>query len=363
RNLVRLLVCSPDISWQKEDMSQLEDSLDGIEIFQLKPVGISRVAKLINRILRFASPNVEPWWLDRGFESTLVRSIEKFKPDVIHANVPTARHCFRIKGVPIVVDICDAVSLQSRLHGWLKSWWWLRGYREMEAFIGSFANKVLVISERDAKAVNCPAEKVAIVPNGVDLEYYKPYGKAYDESMVCFVGAMDYLPNADAAIFFANKVWPLVRKSFPVAKAYIVGRNPLPDVQKLHCRNGIFVTGTVGDVRPYVWRSAVAVAPLRFASGMQNKVLQSLAMGVPVVMTPVANGGIGASEDNGVVIASKPKEMAEAILCLMRDGNRRNMLGMIGRRYVEENFTWGRAIGALEEVYQQVLGSRASMVA
>ncbi|MCL6519296.1 MAG: glycosyltransferase [Armatimonadetes bacterium] len=364
KNLVRLLVCTSQVTWTSEDIRRLEDFVDSIEVIQLKPPCASKVTRFANRMLWSLSFNVEPWWLDYDFEKALIRSIENFQPDIIHANMPTARHCFRIKGIPVVVDICDAVSLQSPLHGgWLRSWWWLKGYREMEAFIGSFADRVLVISERDAAAINCPREKIAVVPNGVDLEYYQQCEKMYDRHMVCFVGAMDYIPNVDAAVYFANKVWPLVREVSPAAKAYIVGKNPLPEVQKLNNQDGVVVTGTVDDVRPYIWRCATTVAPLRFASGMQNKVLQSLAMGVPVVMTPAANGGIGACEENGVIVASDPSGMAEAIVCLMRDSDRRKTLGMLGRHYVEKNFTWERSIDSLEEVYHEVLGNRAAMVA
>jgi glycosyltransferase involved in cell wall biosynthesis len=119
--------------------------------------------------------------------------------------------------------------------------------------------------------------------------------------------------------------------------------------------DGITVTGTVDDVRPFVWRSAASVAPLRYASGLQNKVLQSLAMAVPVVAAPAANAGLGAGEAEGVLVAETPAALAKAALELMRDPARRAVLGARGRQFVMEHFRWERAIEVLEGVLQSAI--------
>lgn len=124
--------------------------------------------------------------------------------------------------------------------------------------------------------------------NGVELEYFQPRPATTEETGCVFVGALDYRPNVDAACWFSKEIWPRIRARFPAACLRLVGRQPVPEVRRLAELPGVEVVGQVADVRPYVANAAVVVAPLRIARGLQNKVLEGMAMSKPVVASPQA---------------------------------------------------------------------------
>ena len=361
RHTVRLVVGTRDESfWTPADVERVRPQVESVHVHQLEPPRRGALTRVANVVLGGLSSRVPPWWIDPRFQQSLRDHIAEFRPDVVFSDGPVAVHCHTLTEVPVVVDFCDALSLQvtAQRHG---AFGYVRrraSLRSREAFIGHFAPLMTAISERDADAINVPRERLVVVPNGVDLEHYVPRQGPYDAHAVVFVGSLDYKPNVDAARYLAEEIWPLIRREDPAATLFLVGRTPVPSVVALHGRDGITVTGTVEDVRPYVWGSAVSVAPLRFASGLQNKVLQALAMAVPVVMTPAANGGMGASEADGVLVREGPAAIAAATLELMRDPERRSALGERGRRYVVEHFRWEREVAKLEQVLERAIATR-----
>ena len=165
-----------------------------------------------------------------------------------------------------------------------------------------------------------------------------------DERGCVFVGALDYRPNVEGAVWFCREVWPRLRDRVPGARLDLVGRRPAPAVRRLAEVPGVEVVGPVPDVRPYLARAAVAVVPLRIARGVQNKVLEALAMGKAVVASPQALTGLGVGPGEHVLSASSPWEWVEAIGQLLDDAGFRQRLGSEGRLYVEENHDWGRCL-------------------
>ena len=363
RHDVRVLVGTYDESfWTPGDADHVRSIVQGLTIHRLTTPSVGRLRRVTNLLAAGVSPAVAPWWLDPTFVRKLADEVASFRPDVVFAEGPAALHCHALREIPVVVDFYDAHGLRvdPARDGVLGAWRRRAAIGSREAFVGSFARSTIAITERDARAVRVPRNHVAVVPNGVDLEHYVPRAGTWEPTSVAFVGAMDYAPNADAAQFLAHEVWPLVRAAEPAARLFIVGRQPGPAVAALDGRDGITVTGTVDDVRPYVWRSAATIAPLRFASGLQNKVLQSLAMEVPVVATPAATAGLPSGEGEGVVVAETPAGLAEAILRLMRDPERRSALGARGRRFVLATYRWERAIELLEDVLKRAVGDHAT---
>jgi hypothetical protein len=361
RHAVRLVVGTLDESfWTAEDVERVRPLVQGLTVHRLALPRAGLVRRAASWIATGLSPATPPWWLDRDFVQVLRGEVSAFSPDAILAEGPAALHCHDLGKAPVVVDFCDAHALRvdPARHGVLGAWWRRATIAREEAFVGSFARWTLAITERDAAAVAVPRDRVAVVPNGVDLDHYVPRPGAWEPRTLAFVGAMDYRPNADAALHMARSVWPLVRGAEPEARLLVVGRQPGPEVAALDGRDGITVTGTVEDVRPFVWRSAASVAPLRYASGLQNKILQSLAMAVPVVATPAANAGLGAGEEQGVLVAETPEALAAASVSLMRNPARRAALGERGRRFVTERFRWERAIELLEAVLERAIAGR-----
>ncbi|MBI4880112.1 MAG: TIGR03087 family PEP-CTERM/XrtA system glycosyltransferase [Planctomycetes bacterium] len=215
-----------------------------------------------------------------------------------------------------------------------------RALRRLEGALAERAELTVVCSPREEEELCsfCAPRCAVTVPNGTDVERFSPGESPLAPLDLVFTGAMDYRANADAVLWFAREVLPLVRKERPAARFAIVGSNPGPAVLRLGRLPGVEVTGRVPDVCPYLRAAAVAVAPLRVARGIQNKVLEALACGTPVVATRAALGGIG--EARGVLACETPEEQAAAVLCLLADPARRAALGAEGRAFVVERFRW-----------------------
>jgi sugar transferase (PEP-CTERM/EpsH1 system associated) len=197
--------------------------------------------------------------------------------------------------------------------------------------------------------------KIGHFSNGVDTDYFSPdqahanpYGAG--ERALVFTGAMDYWPNIDAVKWFAAEVFPAVRQRFPEARFYIVGSRPSPAVQALAQQDGIVVTGTVPDVRPYIAHAAVAVAPLRIARGVQNKVLEAMAMATPVVVSPQALEGIDAVPGSELVLADEPAAFADACAALLAGQDSASAaIGRAARAKVQRQYSWSSNLACIGE--------------
>ena len=196
-------------------------------------------------------------------------------------------------------------------------------------------------------------------PNGVDSDYFAPTAEPYDGDTLCFVGRMDYYPNQECMFDFCAKVLPRVRKRRPSTKLVIVGADPSPAVRKLAELPGVTVTGSVADVRPYVRRSAVMVAPLNIARGTQNKILEAMAMGVPVVTSPAAAGGVDAVPGEHLLVASSHEQQAEAVLRVLEDRAERQRLAAAGRARMLTHHAWPSSMRRLDAILERVIRRQA----
>ena len=262
-----------------------------------------------------------------------------------------------LEQTPAVVDLVDVDSRK-----WLdfaaasrppRRWLYrleARRVRKLEAGAAEWARAVAVVSRAEADEYDsfAGAGAATVATNGVDLEYFRPADGQTREACA-FVGAMDYLPNVDAAVWFAREVWPAVRAKFPAAEFRVVGRNPAAAVRDLAKLPGVLVTGPVSDVRPLVASAGLVVAPLRLARGVQNKVLEALAMGKPVVAAPPALAALGTVPGTHLLAATTPAEWADAVCGLFADPARRRELGAAGREYVERHHDWERCLAPLVE--------------
>jgi sugar transferase (PEP-CTERM/EpsH1 system associated) len=198
------------------------------------------------------------------------------------------------------------------------------------------------------------ADRVGFVENGVDTDYFSPerdYPRPYgaEERALVFTGAMDYWANADAVEWFARQVFPQVRAQVPQARFYIVGARPSEGVRRLGKQSGIRVTGAVRDVRPYLAHAVAAVAPLRIARGVQNKILEAMAMGRPVLGTPQAFDGIRPCAGLEPLMNEAPEAMARAAVGLLC-GDARDDLGRRGRECVLRNYNWSENLRHIQRL-------------
>ena len=194
-------------------------------------------------------------------------------------------------------------------------------------------------------------------PNGVDNGYFTPTADPYHGDTICFVGRMDYYPNQECMFDFCAHTLPLVRARRPNVKLLIVGADPPLAVRKLSELPGVTVTGPVPDVRPYLLRSAVMVAPLNIARGTQNKILEAMASGVPVVASRVAAGGVDAIPGEHFAVASTPDEHAQAILRILGDPAERRRLAIAGRERMLSHHAWDRSMQRLDRIIDRCLDS------
>ena len=216
------------------------------------------------------------------------------------------------------------------------------------------ADRVLAVSEEDAAVLRTaePELDVAVVPNGVDLGFFRPDGEASGGEGAVFVGKMDYRPNADGAAWFCREVLPLVRERLPGFGVKIVGHSPVPAVRELGDIDGVEVTGAVEDTRPYLRGALVVVVPLRAGSGTRLKVLEAFAMGRPVVSTTLGAEGIDAADGEHLRLADDPRGFADRVVELAGSPEERARLAAAGRRLAEKRYGWDAIGDRLADLYE-----------
>ena len=270
-------------------------------------------------------------------------------------------------GPRFVMDFCDVDSAkfagyaeQDRSLDWLIHRREARKVRRLEQEIAGRADVSLFITDAELSLFKEQGgtieADVRALSNGIDLDFYDPAAPldppfvGRPGPLLVFTGQMSYRPNIEAVIGFADKVLPLVRQRCPDAQFAIVGRDPAHTVNDLADRPGVIVTGEVPDVRPWLAAATVAVAPLAIARGVQNKVLEAMAMARPVVASPGAFHGIEAEPGRDLIVAEEPAAQAEAILALIADPKRAAAMGRAARRRMVEGYSWDAQLAPLAEI-------------
>lgn len=293
-------------------------------------------------------------WVDKTIEENNIEKVFVFSSAM-------AQFVQKYHHLEIVIDFVDVDSdkwLQySKKTSWPMNWIYKREAERLLAFdseMAKLARMNLFVSEEESKLfktlVDTKADKINFVNNGVDLEYFnhdEHYRHVYDvsENVIVFTGAMDYWANVDAVIWFVMEVFPIIKQQCSTAQFYIVGSKPSKNVLALANHEGVFVTGRVEDIRPYLFFANVVVAPLLIARGIQNKVLEAMAMGKKVVVTPQAIEGIEIVDED-VYTLQQPFDFANQVLELLEDRKAAKFVEK-NRQYVEKNFSWHASLKSL----------------
>jgi sugar transferase (PEP-CTERM/EpsH1 system associated) len=198
-----------------------------------------------------------------------------------------------------------------------------------------------------------PGASSIVLRNGVDLDHYRPRPERAEPGHLAFVGVMDYLPNVDGCTWFVREILPRIRERQPDVRFTIIGSRPTPEVLALGSEPGVTVTGFVDDPREYLARASISVAPLRIARGIQNKVLEALAMGLPVVGTTSATQGVEGRPGRDFLLADTVEEQGQAICELLDDPAAARELGARGRRFVEERYDWEATLRPLDDLLER----------
>jgi sugar transferase (PEP-CTERM/EpsH1 system associated) len=203
-----------------------------------------------------------------------------------------------------------------------------------------------------------PGAPVDVLSNGVDLERFRSRHMPKQAGTMVFTGVMNYFPNVDGVKWFCDSVLPLIRAQVPHATFIICGTSPTATVRRLAKRPGVIVTGAVPDVRPYLDAAEICVVPLRIARGIQNKLLEGLAMGLPCVSSRCSWSGTVIEEGEGILVADDPTEFAEHAIRLLRDDQHREVMGRKARAAVEENYRWDDQLQRLDLIIQRLTGAK-----
>lgn len=275
-----------------------------------------------------------------------------------------AQYVSEVQGIPRILDFGDMDSQKWQIYGRIRRFpmtlaYRLEGWkleREERRLAGKF-DICTCTTRAEFETLNDYDTGAATdwFPNGVDSEAFKPGSGGYDPDLISFIGRMDYYPNQEAMFRFCRRTLPMVQARRPDARLVIVGANPSSAIRRLGELPGVTVTGSVPDVQPYVEQSAVNVAPLRIARGTQNKILESMAMGVPVVTTSIAAKGVDAVPGEHLVCADTPEEEASRILAIMENAMERDRLAEAGRARVLSHHSWPNSMVRLDAIIERCL--------
>lgn len=301
---------------------------------------------LINRDLPFQVQLYQ----NRAFKKKLLEIQASY--DVIIGNhIRTSEYLKLIDKNKAVLDLHDAISYNYKnaieVATGIKKFLYQMEYSRVlkyECSVTSIFNKVIIISEIDKEWLaknGADVSHVTVIPVAVrdDIKDRKE-DYATDDHTICFLGKMSYQPNVDAVVWFSREVFPELQKLDESLIFYIIGIEPTEEVKKLQENSGIRVTGFMDDPYFIVANAMAMVVPIRNGAGIQNKVLESMLVGTPVVASPIAAEGIQAEDEKQLLIAHSKKEFIEKIIGMDRSVEKRRMIGEDGQKYIAENYTW-----------------------
>lgn len=240
----------------------------------------------------------------------------------------------------------------------LHRWYFGLQAKRMAAYEGQVCRAVrniIAVSVSDAQIMRdrYQAPRVAAVPTGVDVDFFRPSGPAPPQADLIFLGSMDWMPNIDGMQWFADEIWPLILQRRPQTTLAIVGRKPAPAIQALAQKPGISVTGTVPDVRPWLHGGKISIVPLRIGGGTRLKIYESMAAQVPVVSTAIGAEGLDWSDGQNILIADSPTNFAGRCLQLLEDPAQAQKLAQNAFRLVDQHYSWQ----AITDQFERLLNS------
>jgi sugar transferase (PEP-CTERM/EpsH1 system associated) len=331
---------------------------------------VNRLVQATRMVLRAPSP--VPSSMGFFYSALLARRVrelllrQRFDLIFVHCS-SVAQYVASVRDIPKILDFGDMDSQKWLEYGRYKTFplsfgYWLEGRKLQRAERRLAASFDLCTATTRGEWETLESYRTAAAtdwfPNGVDSSYFAPSEQPYDPDTLCFVGRMDYYPNQECMFDFCANVLPGIRERRSQTRLLIVGADPSPAVRRLQHLPGVTVTGSVPDVRPYLQRSALMVAPLNIARGTQNKILEAMASGVPVVTSGTAAAGVDAIDGEHFLVARTPEQHALAVLRILDDREERARLAAAGRARMLSHHDWGRSMKRLDRIIERCLAAR-----
>lgn len=359
------LVCLVQPAWEAQYLPEVTPYCEAVY-----PIFLSRFEPLLRTV--FSLPTRTPlsvaYCRSEQLDQLIRYLVQQGHYDVIHTEfLRVAPATVHLNGSPKVYDAVDSlvltyrrsmsaahVSPQQRMIALIE---WLK-LRRFEPSLLKHYDRLLVSSPADQRAMEPANSPVTVIPNGVYLDYFTFQDQPRETETIMFLGKMSYYVNVSSVLWFYRQVFPLIRNHRPGVKFQIVGRNPVPKIAALAQDPNVEVTGTVPDVRPYLSQATVTICPMVSGAGIQNKMLESMAVGTPCVSTSLACQALSVEPGRDVLIADTAETFAASVLELLDDPNFRHNLSINGRQYVETNHAWDRIGESLNGIYSNLASAR-----
>ena len=338
--------CLTDEVVKPQDLEKAKAVFASVHVFNLSKIDVlTRLSLATFRKIPFQVA----YFSDRKAIAEFNSLVQQINPDIVYCQLARmAEFCRDIENCKKVIDYQDAFSigLERRI---ANEPWWKKYVVSMESKrLKNYESQILedfeqrtMISEQDAKLIAHHLNtSLQIIPNGVDTDFYKPEPRARVIDLL-FTGNMQYEPNVNCVIYVVDKVIPLLTKEFPHIQFVAAGMNPAKELQQIKSRH-LQLTGWVDDLRSYYQVSRIFIAPMQIGIGMQNKILEAMSMGLPVITTTLANNAIGAIHGKEIWIANTPEKVAEAISYLLNNTELAINIGHNARKLMVEQFSWDK---------------------
>lgn len=352
-------LCSlSDSKVKSEWIKEIENFGVKVHVFRLKKPLI-----YWNTIKQFFTnkPYQTGYFYQHSIQKKINRIISDIQPDHIYCQlIRTTEYVKDIHSIPKTLDYMDALGkgMYRRAEiasGLRKQLFQIEGRRlsEYENRIFDYFNHHSIISEQDQGLINHPDNsRIAVIENGISEKFSTYENKLERKYDLVFTGNMNYPPNVECAEFIVSEILPLLRDKNPNITVLLSGANPHQRVMALESEKGVTVTGWVEDIRTSYAQGKIFLAPLFIGTGLQNKLLEAMAMGLPCITTPLANNALGAPADESVLIAADAHEFAEKIQLLLNDSNQWNLLSTNAKEFVSSRFNWANSVHKLESLME-----------
>lgn len=341
---------------RKSSLDSLKPYCETIHVFKLSYWSI-----FINilKVLFSRKPLQVGYFYNSKIHQRIRKLVQEYKPDHIFCQLLRTAEYARYENTPKTLDYQDVFSkgVERRIKN---SPFYFRPVLKLEykrllkyenTIFDFFDNKV-IISKPDRDLIPHPEkEKIHIIPNGVDYEYFKPFDQEKEIDLI-FTGNMGYPPNINGAEYLVNKILPLVKVKKPGIKVVIAGANPSKKVEHLQSKN-VKVTGWVKDMREYYAKARIFIAPMQIGTGLQNKLLEAMAMKIPCITSPLANKALEAERGQEIMIGNDPGEYANHIIELLNNKERLEGLAQKGYEFVTSKYNWKNSCRNLDEIMQK----------